>query len=115
MPLLVYMDVHIPLAITDALRRRNIDVVTSQEDGTSELDDGPLLARATELGRLFFTQDEDFLRIAADLQILDQHFAGILYAHQQGASLGRLVEDIELIAKCAEPIEVMGRVTFLPL
>ena len=56
MPLSVYMDVHVPLAITDGLRRRNNDVLTSQEDGTSEMDDEPLLARATELGRLLFTQ-----------------------------------------------------------
>jgi hypothetical protein len=32
MPLSIYMDVHIPLAITEGLRRRKIDVLTSQED-----------------------------------------------------------------------------------
>ena len=115
MPLSVYMDVHIPLAISDGLRRRHIDVLTSQEDGTSEYDDEPLLARATELGRLLFTQDEDFLRIAAHWQRSGNHFVGILYAHQQGTSLGRLVEDIELIATCAEPKELVDRVTYLPL
>ncbi len=39
MPLTLYMDVHVPLAITDGLRRRNIDVTTSQEDHTTERDD----------------------------------------------------------------------------
>ena len=115
MPMSIYMDVHIPLAIADGLRRRNIDVLTSQEDGTSECEDELLLARASELGRLLFTQDEDFLKIAADLQRSGQHFVGILYAHQQGASLGRLVEDIELITTCAEPNELFARVTYLPL
>jgi len=52
------MDVHIPIAITEGLRRRSIDVLTSQEDGTAELDDEPLLTRATELGRLLFTQEK---------------------------------------------------------
>jgi hypothetical protein len=28
------MDVHVPAAITEGLRRRNVDIVTSQEDGT---------------------------------------------------------------------------------
>ena len=31
---------------------------------------------------------------------LGRRFVGILYAHQQGASLGRLVDDIELLATC---------------
>jgi hypothetical protein len=34
MPLPVYMDVHVPAAITAGLRRRGIDVLTSQEDGS---------------------------------------------------------------------------------
>ncbi len=78
------------------------------------MDDDPLLARATQLGRLLFTQDEDFLRIAAQWQQAGSQFTGILYAHPQGASLGRLIEDIELIATCSEPDELSNRVTYLP-
>jgi predicted nuclease of predicted toxin-antitoxin system len=115
MPLAIYMDVHIPIAITEGLRRRTIDVLRSQEDGTTEMDDEPLLDRAAELGRLLFTQDEDFLRIAAERQQSGSPFVGILYAHQQGASLGRLIEDIELIANCGELEELSNRVTYLPL
>ncbi len=115
MPLSDYMDVHIPFAISEGLRRRNFDVLRSQDDGTTELDDEPLLARATELGRMFFTQDEDFLKIASRWQKSGSHFAGILFAHQQGASLGRLVDDIELIATCCNPQELSNRVTYLPL
>src|SRR5207248_3061348 len=89
MPLAVSMDVHVPLAISQGLRRRNIDVLTSQEDETTERDDDSLLARASELGRLLFTQDEDFLRIAAQWSQAGRPFVGILYGHQQGASLGR--------------------------
>jgi hypothetical protein len=109
------MDVHVPLAVTDGLRRRNIDVLTSQEDGTGELEDGPLLDRATALNRLLLTQDEDFLRIAATWQQAGKPFNGILYAHQRGTSIGQLVEDIELIAACADASELSNRVTYLPL
>jgi hypothetical protein len=35
----LYMDVHTPLAITDALRRKGVDVVTAQEDGSRRLDE----------------------------------------------------------------------------
>jgi hypothetical protein len=108
------MDVPIPIAITEGLRRRGIDVLRSQEDRTTEMDDEPFLDRATELGRLRFTQDEDLLRIAAQRQQSGRPFVGILYAHQQGASLGRLIEDIELIALCGELEELSKRVTYLP-
>jgi Domain of unknown function (DUF5615) len=114
-PLSVYMDVHIPLAITEGLRRRQVGVLTSQEDGAAEADDQPLLVRATELGRILFTQDEDFLRIAAEWQRSERMFFGIVYAHEQGASLGRLVEDIELLATCCDPEELANRVTYPPL
>jgi hypothetical protein len=109
------MDVHVSLAITDGLRRRGIDVLTSQEDETAELDDEPLLARATELGRLLFTQDQDFLRLAPQWSQSMRHFVGIVFAQQRGASLGRIVEDLELIATCAEAEELANRITYLPL
>jgi hypothetical protein len=44
-----YMDVHVPSAITEGLRRRGIDVLTSQDDGTRQLNDEVLLVRATAL------------------------------------------------------------------
>ena len=115
MSLSVYMDVHVPFAITEGLRRRKIDVLRSQDDETTEVDDESLLARATELGRLLFTQDEDFMKIAVRWQKSSRDFAGILFAHQQGASLGRLVDDIELIAECCAPQELSNRLTYLPL
>ena len=39
----VYMDVHVPAAITAGLRRRGLDVLTSQEDGSDTLSDERLL------------------------------------------------------------------------
>jgi hypothetical protein len=35
----LYMDVHVKAAIITGVRRREIDVVTAQEDGTTRLDD----------------------------------------------------------------------------
>jgi hypothetical protein len=62
------MDVHVPRAITTALRLRKIDVLTAQEDGMAELDDEHLLRRATELGRILVSQDQDLLREGARRQ-----------------------------------------------
>ena len=55
------MDVHVPRAITEGLRRRGVDVLTSQEDGTRQMADADLLSRSTQLNRPLVTQDEDLL------------------------------------------------------
>lgn len=85
------MDVHTPLAITDALRRKGVDVVTAQEDGSRGLDDPALLDRALRLGRVLFTRDEDFLAEGARRQRERIPFAGIVYAHQMRATIGQCV------------------------
>ena len=61
----LYMDVNVRQAVTDGLRLRGVEVLTAQEDGSRELEDDALLDRATELGYILFTQDEDLLRESA--------------------------------------------------
>ncbi|MCO6454134.1 MAG: DUF5615 family PIN-like protein [Pirellulaceae bacterium] len=55
MSLRFYMDVHVPAAITQTLRRRQVDVLTSQEDGTREATDDDLLRRAVTLDWVLFS------------------------------------------------------------
>ena len=43
----LYMDEHVPSAITEGLRRRGVDVLTAQEDGRTGEDDPELLDRAS--------------------------------------------------------------------
>ncbi len=78
LPLRLYMDHHVPLAITEGQRARGVDVLTCYEDGTSELDDTSLLQRAPELGRVLFTQDADFLSVANEWQESEREFVGIV-------------------------------------
>ena len=56
-------------------------MLTAQIDGTAELDDPGLLDRATELGRVLFSQDEDLLAEATRRQRSGQSFGGVIYAH----------------------------------
>ena len=90
-------------AITAELRIRGVDVLTAQTDNATQLDDAPLLDRATELGRVLFSQDEDLLKLACERQRTDTAFAGLIYAHQLKVSIGGCVEDLELIATRTEP------------
>jgi hypothetical protein len=109
------MDVHVPRSITVGLRLRHVDVLTAQEDGAARLPDPELLDRATELGRVLFSQDDDLLREATKRQIAGTPFAGVVYAHQLKVTIGRCVEDLALIAEAGEPEDLANAVEFLPL
>ena len=109
------MDVHVPRAVTTALRLRAIDVLTAQEDGTAEWDDGHLLRRATELGRILVSQDEDLLREGARRLKEDTDFSGIVYARQLRVTIGQMVDDLELIARVTSLEEWRGRIEYLPI
>lgn len=109
------MGVHVPAAITRALVLRGVDVLTAQLDGTTKLDDAALLDRATALGRVLFSQDEDLLAEATKRQRSGQHFGGVIYAHQLGITIGKAVNDLELLAQVGTPEEFANRVEFLPL
>ena len=109
------MDHHVPSAVTQGLRLRGVDVLTCHEDGTSELDDASLLARATELGRVLFAQDADFLVVASEWQESGREFVGILYGHQLQLTIGQAVRDLELAAEILERDDTRNRVEYLPL
>jgi hypothetical protein len=115
MPASLYMDVHVPLAVTEQLRRRNVDVLTAVEDGASELPDDELLSRATELGRLIVTFDVRFKAMAENWQHTDQPFGGLAYAHPMRVSIGQLVRDLEVIAKATDVEYWRDRIEVLPL
>ena len=114
MSLAFYMDVHVRHAITVGLRLRGVDVLTVQEDGFRFDDDPVLLERAGELGRVIFTNDDDFLSEAHRRQVTRIGFIGVVYAHQR-TSVGVCVHDLELIAKINTPEDMANRVTFVPL
>lgn len=109
------MDVHVRRPVTTALRVRSVDVLTAQDDGSGRWEDDVLLDRATELGRVLFTQDDDLLEEACVRQRTGKPFTGVIYAHQQNITVRRTIDDLELIAKVCEPEELENRVIFLPL
>ncbi len=115
MSIRLYMDVHVPAVITASLRRRGVDVLTSQEDGTLETEDAELLRRATSLGRVLFSQDQDFLRLAAECQRTDIEFCAIVFAHQLGPGIGQIIEDLDLLVNVADELELRNQVIHLPL
>jgi predicted nuclease of predicted toxin-antitoxin system len=115
MAIALYMNQHVPRAITVGLLLRGVDVITAYEDGASDIDDPELLDRAGELERVLFTQDDDFLVEATKRQREGIPFRGVIYAHQLRVSIGTCIHDLEIIAKAGEPEDLINRVQFLPL
>ncbi|MBW1695430.1 MAG: DUF5615 family PIN-like protein [Deltaproteobacteria bacterium] len=109
------MDQHIPRAITEGLRLRGVDVITAYEDGADKMGDAELLDRATKLGRVLFTQDNDLLSECARRQKEGIPFSGVIYAHQMRVSIGACIHDLEIISKAGEVEDLSNRIQFLPL
>ena len=115
MSLRLYLDHHVDNRIMQGLRSRNCDVLTAFEDEHHRHADAELLARATELGRVVFTLDVDFLEIAADWQIIGRRFAGIVFGRAQSLSVGTAVRDLELIVQVMASKAIENAVVRIPL
>jgi len=113
--LLLYMDHHVPGPVTHGLRKRGVQVLTAFEDGRANAPDNELLARAMELGRIVFTQDDDFLVLADQWNKEGRHFAGIVYAHQLRVTIGQIIADLRLIVEAVTADEIRDIVLFLPI
>jgi hypothetical protein len=111
----LYFDHNVRGPIREGLRLRGVDVLTAFEDGMHQLPDSELLDRATSLGRVLFSQDEDLLAEAAKRQRTGMDFAGVIYSHQKSLPVGDCIAQLELVAKACDPEELRGRVLFLPL
>jgi hypothetical protein len=79
------------------------------------MDDALLLRRAADLGRVLVSQDADLLREGARLLGEGGEFSGVVYAHQLRATIGQMVESLELIATATSSEEWYRRLEFLPI
>lgn len=93
-------------AILRGLRRRGVDCVTAAEDERAEAPDPEILIRATQLNRVVFTQDIDFLEIASAWMSEGKAFSGVVYARQMGITIGQAIFDLQLLATVLEPSEI---------
>src|SRR5258706_14247052 len=98
MALNFYIDHNVHGEITNGLRERGRDLLTCAEDRTDRLDDDLFLQRATELRRVVFIQDTDFLAITTQWLRSGREFAGVVFAEQLGVTIGDAIRDLELLA-----------------
>jgi len=103
-----YMDEHVPKAVVRGLRQRGVDVTTVAEAGAMGAPDVDHLRSAQRQGRTIFTQDDDFLRLAA----CGEPHAGIVYAPQH-TSIRAMIQGLTLIHSVLDAEEIAGQIEFL--
>jgi hypothetical protein len=103
-----YVDEHVGKAVVHGLRQRAVDVVTVVEAGMLSATDEAQLAFALKAGRVIFTQDGDFLRLAAS----GVSHAGIVYA-PQGRSIGEIVRGLLLIHNTLGAEDLAHRIEYI--
>lgn len=103
-----YTDEQVSRAVVRGLRNRGIDVLTAQEAALLGAPDNEHLVFARREGRVLFTQDVDFLRMAAT----GVDHAGIVYAHQR-TPVGHIIRGLSLIHQILEAEEMIKQVEYL--
>lgn len=103
-----YADENVDRAVARGLRRRGVDILTASESGMLGRSDEEQLAFAAAQGRVLFTQDDDFLMLAAQ----DTPHAGIVYAPQQ-TPVGRVIRGLLLIQQVIPAEDMVGLVEYL--
>ena len=104
-----HLDENVDPDIARALRRMGVDVTTTSEVGLKSQSDEAQLAFAYEQGRVIFTHDADFLRLAK--QSTDH--CGIVFSPKTARTMGDLIRYLALMAEVYQPEEMYGMVEFL--
>ncbi len=107
-PVKFYLDEHVHPAIAAGLRRRGVEVLTSQEAQMLGVPDKSHLTLAQNEGYVIFTQDIDFLRLHA----AGEKHAGIVYARQK-TPVGYIVRGLMLIYEVLSAEDMIGHIEFL--
>lgn len=115
MSLPLYMDHNVINQITVGCRSRGLDVLTALEDGLHDRPDEEVLARATELGRMVFTHDTDFIVVTGEWLAAGRPFAGVVYGHQSAVSIGKAIADLDLICLALSAEDAANLLIRLPL
>ena len=103
-----YLDEHVSRAVAKGLRQRGADVLTVPEAGMIGASDEEHLALAERESRVVFTQDDDFLRLAAQ----GYPHSGIVYARQP-TPIGEIIYGLMLVFQVLSPEEMRNHVEFL--
>ncbi|MBI3465957.1 MAG: DUF5615 family PIN-like protein [Planctomycetes bacterium] len=96
-------------------RRSDLDIVRVQEIGLSGADDPPVLEWAAEEERILLTHDRKTVPRHAYRRIQGGKRMPGVFVVDDRLPVGRVIEDILLLAECSLDEEWEGQVRYLPL
>jgi predicted nuclease of predicted toxin-antitoxin system len=104
-----HTDENVSEAVALGLRRRGLDVTTTNEAGLRGATDEAQLAYALRESRVVISHDADMLRLAS----AGTPHAGVAYCHGQKYKVGQLVLKLLALAGRLPPQAMRGRIEFL--
>ena len=111
------LDEHVPSAVLDAAvaLEPTIDIVRVQDVGLRTRPDPVVIAWATRNGRLIVTNDFETMIGDAYQQLADGTSFPGLVAYTNRSSIGKLAEDIVMVAVMHTPEQAENQVFYSPL
>lgn len=103
------LDEHIPMGVVEALKDRNIGVVTVYDLEIDGCLDSRVLEEAVEQNRVIVTQDSDFLKLDSN-----EKYFGVLYLTKP-LSLGDLTREIIGFVNELDAEDMQNSVVYIPL
>ena len=108
----LYLDEDIPIAIAEALRRAEVDALTTEEAGNKQASDAAQLAFAAKSGRCIVTRNvKDFVDLAEQAVQQQRPHAGIILISgaYRGNEIRRITHGIlKIIRANAGDLEAYG-------
>jgi hypothetical protein len=91
------------------------DLVRLRDLGMARAPDPAIIAWTAENGRIVLSHDESTMpRFAVERLRNGLFIAGLVIA-PQSLSIGRAIDDLELLARAADPSDLQSRILYLPL
>lgn len=114
MPLKIYTNESVPVAIAAGLKRRGIDAISARDSGNLGLSDEEQLEYAHNQRAVIFTHDDDFLRLA---RLWARHrgrpHSGVIYVHQEKFTVGERIRRLTEVASIFDPGDFLNHIEFL--
>jgi len=113
MPIKLYTNESVPVAVVAGLKRRGIDAFSARDSNNLGLSDLDQLSYAHEQRAVIFSHDDDFLRLVHQWAQNGRSHSGVIYVHQEKMSLGMCVRRLEEIALLFEREDFLNHIEFL--
>lgn len=112
MTLRLYADECVDARIVAGLRRRGVDIMTAADEGLLGANDETHLDRASAVGRVVVSNDQDFLRLAHQLAEGGAGHPGLLFILPR-TPIGDAVRSIALVSQAKTPEDLQNWIEWI--